>query len=82
MKKRVVQFTFASGISKYRVEVAREILGMTIFWTLDSKTNPLYPDKEAPAVFDTLEEACVHCGFKPGDIVNRLVVAEMHYDEV
>ena len=79
-KKRVVQFTFASGITKYRVEVARSILGMTIFWTLDSKTNPLYPDKEAPAVFDTLEEACSHCGFKPGDIVDRLVVAEMRYD--
>ena len=79
-KKRVVQFTFASGITKYRVEVARSILGMTIFWTLDSKTNPLYPDKEAPAVFDTLEEACSHCGFKPWDIVNRLVVTEMRYD--
>lgn len=80
MKKRVVQFTFASGIIKYRVEVARRILGMTIFWTLDSKTNPLYPDKEAPAVFDTLEEACAHCGFKPGDIVNRTVIAEVRYD--
>ena len=82
MKKRVVQFTFASGRTKYRVEVARAFLGITLFWVLDSKPDPLYPERVAPAVFGTLEEACVHCGFKPGDIVNRMVVAEIKYDEV
>lgn len=82
MKKRIIETTFASGKSQYRVEVARRILGITLFWTLDSKPEPLYPERLAPAVLCSLDDAAAHCGLAPEDMIMKTVVAEISYDEV
>lgn len=62
MRKRIVERTLMSGKKQYRVEVAKTIMGAVLFWTPDARRDPLYPDRDTPAVFGTLEEACVHCG--------------------
>lgn len=65
MRKRIVERTLMSGKKQYRVEVAKTIMGVVLFWTLDARHDPLYPDRDTAAVFSTLEEACAHCGIGP-----------------
>ena len=63
-KKRIVQVTFASGKTVYRVErPAIHIFGLPLLWTIDVVRDPLY-DRPTGAVFSTLEEACAHCGLQ------------------
>ena len=53
MRKRIVERTLMSGKKQYRVEVAKTIMGVVLFWTLDARHDPLYPDRDTAAVFST-----------------------------
>lgn len=79
MRKRIVERTLMSGKKQYRVEVAKTIMGAVLFWTPDAKPDPLYPERDAPAVFGTLEEACAHCGvgFEPDKPVREDIVMDI-----
>ena len=82
MRKRIVEITFASGKKEYRIETAVRLFGVTLLWTLDALTDPNNPERNVPALFKTLGEACAYCGIAPDSIISKNVVAAMHYDEV
>lgn len=82
MRKRIVEVTFVSGKKEYRVETAVRLFGITLLWTVDAPSDPNNPERKVPAVFKTLEEACVYCGLEPGRIVSKKTVMMLHYDEV
>lgn len=82
MRKRIVEITLASGKKEYRVETAVSIFGIPLLWALDVSPDPNNPERNVPALFKTLGEACAYCGIAPDSVISKNVVAAMHYDEV
>lgn len=79
MRRRIVERTLISGKKQCRVEVAKTLMGVVLFWTPDARQDPLYPDRDTPAVFDTIEEAFNHCDvrFNPDLCVREEIIIDI-----
>ena len=73
--KRIIKETFNDGSVQYRVET-NKLFGLTVGWRTD-KVRHVMDNGEMcslEAIFNTLNEAKIYCGFPLKTIVKRKII--------